>query len=299
MRHTPILLNEALTFIPKGARLVIDCTIGDGGHAQKILETNPQVRLLGLDADSDAITHAQKALSRFGQRVKIVQANFAQVDLIAQQEHWSRVDFLLADIGFSSTQTEAGLKGFSFRRLTEPLDMRFDPSHGESAAVFLNMASEEEIGAVLRRFGELKEWRKIAAAIVHARSKKPFAIVSDLIVVIEKIIKRSSRLHPATLVFQALRIYVNKELENLTALLEASLRIMNTNGRIAIISFHSLEDKIVKNFFTSNREHLKVLTKEPITPARQEIIANPKARSAKLRVAEYGRLSENVIARER
>jgi 16S rRNA (cytosine1402-N4)-methyltransferase len=280
MRHIPVLLEEVISFVPKSTLSAVDCTVGDAGHSEEILKSFPEIHLLGLDTDKEAIVRAQNFLKKFGKRAKVVQSNFAEIKKIARKENFGKVDFLLADLGWSSPQFAERGRGLSFQHLSEPLDMRFNVQSGITAAEFLNKATEKEIGEVFRKYGEEKQWRTVAKAVIEAR---PVKTVKDLVEVVESCKKRG-KTHAATLIFQALRIYVNDELVNLEKFLKDSLEVVSIGGVIAIITFHSLEDRIVKEFFAKHKSVTQTLSKKPITATTKETKNNPRSRSAKFRV---------------
>ncbi|GAB4403658.1 MAG: 16S rRNA (cytosine(1402)-N(4))-methyltransferase RsmH [Anaerolineales bacterium] len=299
--HTPVLLNEAveaLAIRPFG--WYVDCTVGLGGHSQAILEASqPDGRLLGLDADARSLELARQRLAAFGDRAVLVHANFRDLERVARDHGVDTANGIVMDLGLSSWQLADSARGFSFHDVGG-LDMRFDPSEGASAADLVNTLPEDELAALIWRYGEEPKARPIARAIVRAR---PIATAGQLAEVIARAVGRRGRIHPATRTFQALRIAVNRELDNLEAALPQAVRLLVPGGRLAVISFHSLEDRIVKTFFRNesrdcicppgipqcicgHRATLGIVTKKPITPSPREVSANPRARSAKLRVAE-------------
>ena len=277
----------------------IDATVGGGGHALGILMGSaPDGELLGIDADSMAIALAGERLAEFGRRVTLVQGNFADVEEIAVEHGFCPVDGILLDLGLSSLQLEAAGRGFSFQ-LDGPLDMRFSPSQTTTAADLVNDLSVEELASILFRYGEEPRARRIARAIV---AERPINTTGELAALVKRTVSRRKRLHPATRTFQALRMAVNEEMECLAAVLPQALRLLAPGGRLAIISFHSLEDRLVKQFFRKeardclcplevpvcvcgHRATLGILTKKPIRPSADEAAANPRSRSAKLRIA--------------
>lgn len=306
--HIPVLLKEVVSALKvKPGGIYIDCTVGGGGHAYAVLEaSSPGGRLLGLDLDPLALGVAHKKLQPFGDRVVLVQANFAQVDSVAPMYGFERVDGILFDLGLSSIQLERSGRGFSFMR-DEPLNMRFDPNGSPTAAELVNNASMEELARILERYGEEKRGRLIARRIVESR---PIHTTRELVEVIERAIGgRKSRLHPATRTFQALRIATNRELENLAQALPGAVSLLRPGGRLVVISYHSLEDRVVKEFMRRESRHclcppgspvcicsheprLKVITSKPIAPQPSEVAANPRSRSARMRVAECLRFEE-------
>lgn len=278
--HIPVLAQEVvdgLAVQPRG--LYLDATVGGGGHAGLILATAAEVRLIGLDQDEQAIAAAQVSLEEFGDRVELHHTNFAKFDPGTQQ-----FDGILADLGVSSAQFDIGDRGFSFRH-PAPLDMRMNQQQELTAAEIINTWDEVDLANLFYTYGEERLSRRIARRIVERR---PFQTTTDLADVIFHSVPRSyryGRIHPATRVFQALRIAVNAELTVLETLLKVAPTWLKPDGRLAIISFHSLEDRLVKHAFRASAE-LRVLTKKPIQPTQQEVQQNPRARSAKLRVGE-------------
>jgi 16S rRNA (cytosine1402-N4)-methyltransferase len=289
--HLPVLLNEVLAWLRpfKGGRY-LDATVGNGGHAAVILEASgPDGRLLGLDADPDAVEIARGNLAAYGERATIVNASFRSMADAVHTHELGPVDGILMDLGISSRQLDVGGRGFSFRR-DEPLDMRLDPSRGESAAELLNRVDEREIADILYQYGEEYRSRRVARAIVHQRARTPFATTADLVHAVEYALgPKRGRTHPATKSFQAIRIAVNDELGALETALPMAAGLLADGGRLAVISFHSLEDRRVKQFFRAGGTEaapLAELTRKPIVPTADEIERNPRARSARLRVAE-------------
>jgi len=278
--HIPVLAQEVVAGLavqPQG--LYLDATVGGGGHAGLVLGAAAAVRLIGLDQDEQAIAAAQASLAEFGDRVALHHANFAEFDPGTQQ-----FDGILADLGVSSAQFDIGDRGFSFRH-TAPLDMRMNQQQALTAAEIINTWDEVDLANLFYTYGEERLSRRIARRIVERR---PFQTTTDLADAIFHSVPRSyryGRIHPATRVFQALRIAVNAELTVLETLLKVAPTWLKPGGRLAIISFHSLEDRLVKHAFRASPE-LRVLTKKPIQPTDQEVDANPRARSAKLRVGE-------------
>lgn len=303
-RHIPVLLNEVLLglAVQPGGRY-LDATVGGGGHATAILEAAfPDGQLLGLDCDPEAALRAAKRLSGFDERARVVHASYSRLQKVAEAAGWLPSDGVLFDLGFSSWQVDAPERGFAFR-LDGPLDMRFDTSQtGPSAADLVNSLSEFELENLLRQYGEETRSRRIVRAIVAAR---PITTTQHLAEVILKALGRGKRepLHPATRTFQALRIAVNRELDVLTAALPQAVATLRPGGRLAVITFHSLEDRIVKHFFKQEargcicppkvpvcmcgrQPTLKIVTQKAQGPSPEEVAANPRSRSAKLRVAE-------------
>jgi len=298
--HIPVLYQEVLTGLQvKPGGRYIDATVGGGGHARGILKASaPDGELLGIDADPMAIALATEQLAEFGKRVTLVQGNFAELEDIALERGIYPVDGLLFDLGLSSIQLGAVERGFSFQ-LDGPLDMRFDPRQTLTAADLVNSLSAKELEDILSRYGEEPQARRIARAIVKER---PLHTTGELAALVERTVGRRRRIHPATRVFQALRIAVNAELECLAKALPQALRLLKPGGRLAVISFHSLEDRLVKEFFRKeardclcppeapvctcgHRASLGIVTKKPIRPSAEEVAANPRSRSARLRIA--------------
>jgi 16S rRNA (cytosine1402-N4)-methyltransferase len=281
--HIPVLLEQVVEFIiPRPGGKYIDGTVGAGGHASALAQASaPTGRVLGLDADLKALELASTNLSAFGDRVVLRHSNFSQLNQVAGEYGFVPADGVLLDLGLSSMQLADTTRGFSFAS-AGPLDMRFDPQAPVSAADLVNSLSEKELADLIFEFGEEHASRRIARAIVQAR---PLTTAAQLAAVIERAMGRRGRIHPATRTFQALRIAVNRELDVLQEALPQIVDVLSPGGRVVIITFHSLEDRIVKNYFRDSKE-LRVLTKHPIQPTRDEKLSNPKSRSAKLRAAE-------------
>lgn len=286
MPHLPVLLRDIINLLVlKPGSRIIDCTFGDGGHSRAILQSTPDIRLLGIDTDSQNIARAKK--QKEFEKIILVNDNFRNLKGIALKNNFTEVDAVVMDLGWSSTQFEESGRGFSFLR-DEPLDMRLGASD-LTAEEILNKWTEEEIGRALREYGEEHAWKKIAKVIVDKRRERPIITTGQLVEIILAIrprLSRDAKIHPATKTFQALRIAVNDELNALKQALPQAVEILKSRGRLAVISFHSLEDRIVKHFFQSQIKSLSIITKKPIVPSRAEILANPRCRSAKLRVAE-------------
>ncbi|MEO8456439.1 MAG: 16S rRNA (cytosine(1402)-N(4))-methyltransferase RsmH [Chloroflexota bacterium] len=300
--HTSVLLDEAIEYlaVQPGGRY-IDCTLGAGGHALAIMrETEPGGLLLGIDADPHAIDFARGSLEEYPDSVKLVNGNFRDLRSIARTNNFTPVHGVLFDLGISSMQLAEAGRGFSFQT-ESPLDMRFSESQTLTAADIVNDYEEEDLANLIWEFGEERHSRRIARAILRAR---PLSTTTDLAAVVQKAAPGGrSRIHPATRTFQALRIAVNDELGSLTSALEQARDILGDGGRLVVISFHSLEDRIVKQFFTreakdcicppeqptctcGHKASLRILTKRPIAPGADELKRNPRSRSAKLRAAE-------------
>jgi 16S rRNA (cytosine1402-N4)-methyltransferase len=290
MTHVPVMTAEILQFLrPEHGGLFVDCTVGLGGHARALLEAGA-TRLVGLDRDLDALARAAETLAPWRERVELVHADYRAIGDVLDERRIAVVDGTLADLGVSSMQFDAPGRGFSFQR-DEPLDMRMDRSQGETAADFIARATEVELADTIFRYGEERFSRRIARALVETRRETPVTRTAQLAAIVRRSIPRRgyTRIDPATRTFQALRIWVNRELDGLDRFLEATVSRLRAGARFAIITFHSLEDRIVKHTLRAleRREALiRVLTKKPLTPDENEVQRNPRARSAKLRVAE-------------
>ena len=307
--HIPVLAEEVMSMLaPAPGSLQIDATVGGGGHTERILEaTDPDGRLLGLDADGAAIARVDGRLRpRFGDRLVLRQANFRDLATTARDAGFEVVDGTLFDLGLSSYQLADTARGFGFRA-GGPLDMRFDTGRGVPAAELLATLDVDELTALFRRYGEEPKASRIARAIVDARRTAPIASAEELAALVERVAPPNPRvrrrIHPATRVFQALRIAVNEELDALEAGLAAAVDLLRPGGRLVVLSYHSLEDRIVKRFIAAERRgctcppelpvcvcgrnpRLRLLTRPSLTPSPAEIDANPRARSARLRAAE-------------
>ncbi len=273
-------------------KIFLDGTVGYGGHAEAILErTSPEGRLIGLDRDPAALQATASRLASFGKRVMLEQLNYKDFDCSLQKHSIPAVDGILLDLGVSLPQFATAERGFSFQH-SAPLDMRMDPSQEQTAATILNEWPEKELADLFYNYGEERWARRYARAIVKQRESEPLATTEELADLIRRRCpdKKRRRIHPATRVFQALRIAVNQELEALDLFLEKFDSYLRPHGRIAILSYHSLEDRRVKLAFRKGKGegHLLVHTKKPLQPSTEEVATNPQARSAKLRVAEHG-----------
>ena len=290
--HIPVLQKEVIEYLdPKPNENFIDCTIGEGGHSLAILEKNaPKGKVLGIDADAEVIKNTKYYIQNtiYKNRVVLVSDNFANLKEIVRREKFIKVCGILLDLGMSSWHLEESGRGFSFLR-NEPLDMRYNLENPLTAEKIVNYWSKSEIEKILREYGEERFAKKIAERIIESRAK-PIETTFQLIEIIKSVIPRkyqAGRLHPATRTFQALRIVVNDELNNLEKTLPQAINVLNRGGRLVVISFHSLEDRIVKNFLKKcgGDAYVKLITKKPIGPSKEEIINNPRSRSAKLRAA--------------
>ena len=306
--HLPVLASEAIALLqPRTGSSMADCTVGGGGHAERLLEaTAPHGRLLGIDADRAAIAEAARNLSRFGERVVLRHANFERLLDVATDEGFVPLDAALFDLGLSSYQLADPARGFSFTSPAPP-DMRFDAGQGTSALELIARTSERELASLIHTYGEERHARRIAKAIVAARDEGRLVSAADLAQTVARAVPASggarARINPATRTFQALRIAVNRELDVLTAGLMGALAALRPGGRVAVISYHSLEDRIVKRFIAresrdcveeplppvctcGHRAQLRAVIRGVVTPSPSEIDRNPRARSAKLRAFE-------------
>jgi 16S rRNA (cytosine1402-N4)-methyltransferase len=300
--HRPVLYKEIIHALqPQPGGCYVDGTLGAGGHARGILEASaPDGHLLGLDVDPQALAIARKNLAPYEHRIHLAQASYTSLSEQLKKLEWDEVDGIVLDLGTSSMQFDTAERGFSFMQ-DAPLDMRFGPHVLQTAADIVNSYSERELADLIYEFGEDRDSRKIARAIVKAR---PLHTTRELVNAIEAVSpRRGDRVHPATRTFQALRIAVNDELSSIRSVLPQAVAGLRSGGRLAVISFHSLEDRIVKEFFRSQSRDLinppyeriykeerqatlKEVNRKPITPSEEEIKNNPRARSAKLRIAE-------------
>ena len=302
--HQSVLLAETLKFLAPLSGTFVDATLGLGGHAEAILRASDETKIIGIDQDTEAIAIAAKRLEKFGDRCKIFHANFSEIENVLEKDGIEQVEGILADLGVSSLQLDSQTRGFSFR-YDAPLDMRMNANdETETAAELLARLSEFEIARIIYEYGEERFSRRIARRIVEkrARGKLP-KTTRELAELVAGAVRagKKDRIHPATKTFQALRIAVNGELEILESFLRTAIAKLKIGGRLAVISFHSLEDRIVKRVFQNlagkcdcpprlpqcvcgARKEIEILTRKPVAPAEKEIEANPRARSAKLRV---------------
>lgn len=305
IEHTSVMLHEAVDLLmPKPGGVYVDATVGGGGHAEEILRrSSPDGILIGLDRDADAVQRSRQRLSGFGQRAVIRQADFRFIETVVHELGYNAVDGVLLDLGVSWFQLKSAERGFSFL-LDGPLDMRMDTGLRLTAADLVNDLPLQELKKVIKEYGEEPRAPAIAGAIVKARQRGPITRTGRLAEIIEQAVpKGPRRIHPATRTFQALRIAVNDELGSLQQGLKGAISILRPGGRIAVISFHSLEDRIVKQVFREaispctcpprmpvcvcgRRPSLRALTKKPVVPSQQEVMRNPASRSARLRAAE-------------
>ncbi len=304
MKHIPALLQETVALLaPERGGTFVDCTVGLGGHAVALLEAGPEIRLIGIDRDQQALEGAAERLRPYGDRVHLVLGEFADLTDLLARDGVEKVDGILADLGVSSLQLETASRGFSFR-LKGPLDMRMGA--GEiTAADVVNDYAEGKLEEIFRAYGEERQARRIARAIVQSREEKPIESTTELREIVARARRHGAkyqrtRIDPATRVFQAIRIEVNRELAGLDQLLDQAVRLLRDDGRLVVISYHSLEDRKVKNRLRdlargeidqitgrprSETQVIEVLTKRPLRPGEEELAINPRARSARLRAA--------------
>ena len=288
--HEPVMTAEVLRLLePQRGGIFVDCTTGLGGHSLAILEAGA-TRLIALDRDLDAIAIASQRLSGHADRVELVHSDYRQVGEVIAARGLDSVNGIVADLGVSSMQFDAECRGFSFRR-DEPLDMRMDRSLGPTAAELIASVREEDLANVIFQFGEERHSRRIARAIARVRETAPIATTGTLAEIVRRAVpaRGYQRIDPATRTFQALRIWVNRELEGLDTFLEEGARRLIAGARFVVITFHSLEDRIVKHTFrglAAAGQAWQVLTRKPIVPGEEEVARNPRARSAKLRAIE-------------
>ena len=289
--HRPVLVKEILEGLsPKSGGVYVDGTLGNAGHAVAILEaSNPDGFLLGIDQDNEILQIARERLRPFEKRVRLIQGNFSSIADVLKKEGFASVDGLLLDLGISSLQVDRAERGFSFNK-EGPLDMRMDPSSGETVLEKIRESNEEELAKVFREYGEERLANKIARGVFDKMKRGELNTTLDLAQVAYLSYSpaaRHKKIHPATRIFQSLRIWVNRELEVLKIFLKQVPSLLKPNGRLCIISYHSLDDRIVKHTFrqcVKEREDLKILTKKPVRPSQEEVAQNSRARSAKLRV---------------
>jgi 16S rRNA (cytosine1402-N4)-methyltransferase len=288
--HEPVLVGEVVRLLqPRQDGVYVDCTVGLGGHAAALLEAGAG-RVIGLDRDQRALAEAQERLAASSDRVELVHRDYRELNAVLQTLGMESIDGALLDLGVSSLQLDDPSRGFSFKQ-DGPLDMRMDQSTGLTAAELLATVDETSLADVIYRFGEERHSRRIARAIVRARDAQPITRTGELAAIVRRAAggRGWQRIDPATRTFQALRIWVNRELEGLEAFLESSARLLREGGRLAVIAFHSLEDRAVKHTFRRLAESpslVTVVTRRPIVPDEDEIQRNPRSRSARLRAVE-------------
>jgi 16S rRNA (cytosine1402-N4)-methyltransferase len=304
VRHIPALVKETVALLaPERGGTFVDCTLGLGGHAAALLEAGPEIRLIGIDRDQQALEMAAERLRPYGDRVHLVQGEFAELTELLERDGVQKVDGILADLGVSSLQLETASRGFSFR-LEGPLDMRMGAGDLTAADV-VNDYAEGKLEEIFRAYGEERQARRIARAVAESREEKPIESTTQLREIVARAKRygakyQKRRIDPATRVFQAIRIEVNRELAGLDQLLDQAVRLLRDNGRLVVISYHSLEDRKVKNLLRdlargeidqitgrprSETQVIEVLTKRPLRPGEDELAMNPRARSARLRAA--------------
>jgi len=290
--HIPVMLNEVLGYLNlKPGQTIVDATIGTGGHSQKILERiSVGVRLIGIDRDAESLDIARERLKEYSNVCNFIHGNFSDIDVILESLNVRKIDGILLDLGVSSFQLDNPSRGFSFQN-EGPLDMRLDRNNYISAYDLLNNLNEDEISTLLWNFGQEKWHNRIARLLVKEREKHPIATTKELSNIVVRAIPpkyRHYRIHPATRTFQAVRIAVNRELENIEKGINKMVDFLNPGARMCVISFHSLEDRIVKFSFRNfqSLEKIRIITPKPLTPTPEEIKENPSSRSARLRVAE-------------
>ena len=288
--HEPVMRPEVVELLgPSRGGLFVDCTVGLGGHSRALLEAGAD-RVVGLDRDASALALAAQALASFGDRAELIHADFRDLDRVLDERGVARVAGALADLGVSSMQLDAEGRGFSFRR-DEPLDMRMNQRSGPTAAELLREVDESDLADVIFRFGEERYSRRVARSIVAARKDGPIDTTGRLAAIVRRAVphRGHQRIDPATRTFQALRIWVNGELDGLDGFLARAAERLLARARLAVITFHSLEDRIVKHAFRALSQQggaIAVVTRRPLVPSDDEIVRNPRARSAKLRAIE-------------
>ncbi|MDH5761525.1 MAG: 16S rRNA (cytosine(1402)-N(4))-methyltransferase RsmH [Nitrospinota bacterium] len=304
--HIPVLREEVLHYLNAGDKhLIVDGTLGDGGHAEAILQNSgPQCRVLGIDQDAEALARARKRLAPFGERIILVHGNYSEIQSILAQRNIQGIDGLLLDLGVSSRQLDTPERGFSFMH-DGPLDMRMNREDTTTAADLLETLSDKELEEIIKTYGEERHYKKIVRFIRKAQGKGPLSTTASLSKILSSAVRspRPTRINPSTRTFQALRIAVNRELDHLRTTLTDSLQILNATARLVVISFHSLEDRMVKHFFQEEakacvcppktpicvcgkKSRLNILTRRVVKPSAAEVEANPRASSSKLRAAE-------------
>ncbi len=289
MAHCPVLLAETMNLLdPAPGGIYVDGNLGMGGHSREILRRSaPDGRLIGFDLDTDAIAMARRNLAEFGGRVEYIHDNFANLPERLVELGIDEIDGLLLDLGLSSYQLDSSARGFSFQG-KEPLDMRMDKAQDLTAAQILNTASREELADIFYFYGEERQARRIASFVVQERRKEQFITTDQLVALVARAVPRKfqpKKIHVATKVFQALRIAVNKEMDNLLRILERGPQMLKNEAKFCVISFHSLEDRLIKRAFQSNPS-LSMVTRKPVIAGEDELRRNPRARSAKLRMAK-------------
>lgn len=283
--HTPVLASECIEFLgcAKGG-VFVDGTSGEGGHTELMLLASPNVRTVSLDLDPEMLSRANSRLQQFGDRAKFVHSNFANIDTALESLNIHMVNGILLDLGISMAHIRSVNRGLAFSS-DQPLDMRLNPTEGEPLLELLPKMREEQLAEIIKIYGEEPFSRKVAKAVVNQATHGQLETTKQLADLIEKTLGRHGKTHPATKTFQALRIWINRELENIETVIPKALRLLLPGGSLAIISYHSLEDRIVKNHFKkAEDEGFEIVTKKPVIPSDEEIAVNRAARSAKLRV---------------
>ena len=285
LKHHPVMLDEIISYLaPEKLKTYVDCTFGQGGYSKKILE-NTNCNIIAIDRDKDAIEHAKLLKKKYPKNFIFCVDNFSRLDQVLKNNDIKKIDGLIFDLGISNTQLNNPTRGFSFSN-NGPLDMRMDIENLDlTAQKIINEFDQHNLSDIFYYYGEEKNSRQIARKIIEFRKKKEISTTFELVELIKKV-NSFKKKHPATRVFQALRIFINDELNELDITLKKSLLFLKKNGKIITVAFHSLEDKVIKNFFSRNKGLLKILTKKPVTPNEKEVKINPRSRSARMRVAE-------------
>ena len=285
LKHHPVMVDEIISYLaPEKLKTYVDCTFGQGGYSKKILEKT-NCNIIAIDRDKDAVEHAKLLKKKYPKNFIFCVDNFSRLDQVLKNNDIKKIDGLIFDLGISNTQLNNPSRGFSFSN-NGPLDMRMDIENLDlTAQKIINEFDQHNLSDIFYYYGEEKNSRQIARKIIEFRKKKEISTTFELVELIKKV-NSFKKKHPATRVFQALRIFINDELNELDITLKKSLLFLKKNGKIITVAFHSLEDKVIKNFFSRNRGLLKILTKKPITPNEKEVKINPRSRSARMRVAE-------------
>ena len=285
LKHHPVMVDEILSYLaPEKLKTYVDCTFGQGGYSKKILEKT-NCNIIAIDRDKDAIEHAKLLKKKYPKNFIFCVDNFSRLDQVLKKNDIKKIDGIIFDLGISNTQLNNPSRGFSFSN-NGPLDMRMDIENLDlTAQKIINEFDQHNLSDIFYYYGEEKNSRQIARKIIEFRKKKEISTTFELVELIKKVNSYKKK-HPATRVFQALRIFINDELNELDITLKKSLLFLKKNGKIITVAFHSLEDKVIKNFFSRNKGLLKILTKKPVTPNEKEVKINPRSRSARMRVAE-------------
>ena len=285
LKHHPVMVDEIISYLaPEKLKTYVDCTFGQGGYSKKILEKT-NCNIIAIDRDKDAIEHAKLLKKKYPKNFIFCVDNFSRLDQVLKKNDIKKIDGLIFDLGISNTQLNNPTRGFSFSN-NGPLDMRMDIENLDlTAQKIINEFDQHNLSDIFYYYGEEKNSRQIARKIIEFRKKKEISTTFELVELIKKV-NIYKKKHPATRVFQALRIFINDELNELDITLKKSLLFLKKNGKIITVAFHSLEDKVIKNFFSRNKGLLKILTKKPVTPNEKEVKINPRSRSARMRVAE-------------